>query len=307
MTQTSLKNEVTFEGVGLHTGQASCVTVYPAPPDFGIRFFRMDGNFADNSIPANFRYVVDTLRCTTLGNAQGVKVKTTEHLLAAFVACGISNAKVMIAGEEVPSLDGSARDFVQKFLEAGLLDQQVPQKILKVLKPVTWEDIKTGAHVALLPSDTFEMEFTIDYPLPIGIQSKKTTLVNGSVITTLCSSRTFCLHGEIEQLWANGLGLGGNYDNVAIVDEKSNQYLNTIRYEDEPVNHKMLDAVGDLSLAGYPLLSRFVGYKSGHNANFEILRKLFSDKGNYEIGEAPEAISSMLPGMKVDLSDLPEI
>ena len=307
MTQTSLNHEVTFEGVGLHSGKNTCVTVFPAPPDFGIQFFRMDGEFQDNCIPANFRNVVDTLRCTTLGNSLGVKVKTTEHLLAAFVACGISNAKVMIIGEEIPALDGSAREFVKKFLETGLQNQVAPQKILKVLKPVTWEDSKTDAHVSLLPSDTFEMEFTIEYPLPIGVQKKKTQLVNGSVVNTLSSSRTFCLNGEIEYLWSNGLGLGGNYENVAIVDEKSNRYLNPVRSEDEPVCHKMLDAVGDLSLSGYPILSRFVGYKSGHHANIEILRKLFSDKENYEIVEAPETISSKLPGMKVDLSHLPQI
>lgn len=307
MTQTSLNHEVSFNGVGLHSGQESCVKVFPAPSDFGIQFFRLDGGFQDNCIPADFRNVIDTLRCTTLGNSYGAKVKTTEHLLAAFVACGIRNAKVYITGEEVPVLDGSAREFVQKFLEAGLQDQEVPQKILNVLKPVTWEDSNTGAKVSLLPSDTFEMEFTIEYPLPIGRQSKKTKLINGSVVSTLSSSRTFCLNGEIEYLWSKGLGLGGNYDNVAIVDEKRNEYLYPVRCEDEPVRHKMLDAVGDLSLSGYPILGRFIGFKSGHHANIEILRKLFSDEGNYEIIEAPEFISSMLPGMKANISDLPHI
>ncbi len=307
MTQAALNHEVSFEGAGLHSGERSCVTVLPAPPDFGIQFFRTDGAFQDNCVPANYKNVVDTLRCTTVGNTSGVKVKTIEHLLAAFVACGIRNAKVMISGEEVPALDGSAREFVKKFLTVGLQNQATPQKVLKVLKPVTWEDSRTGSHVAFFPSDTFEMEFTIEYPLPIGKQSKKTELVNGSVVSSLSSSRTFCLNGEIEYLWSNGLGLGGNYENVAIVDEKSNKYVNPVRCEDEPVSHKMLDAVGDLSLSGFPILGLFVGYKSGHHANIEVLRQLFSDKENYEIIEAPETISAMLPGMQAKLSDLPQI
>ncbi|MCY4186742.1 MAG: UDP-3-O-acyl-N-acetylglucosamine deacetylase [Rhodobacteraceae bacterium] len=307
MTQTTVRQEVSFFGAGLHTGKESQVTILPAPSDFGIQFYRTDCEGGNSCIPANFRNVVDTLRCTTLVNSMGMKVKTTEHLLAAFVACGIRNAKVLISGEEIPALDGSAREFVMKFLESGLQSQGTPQKILKVLKPVHCEDTSTGAHASFYPSDTFEMEFTIEYPLPIGKQSKRASLINGSVVSSLSSSRTFCMNGEIEYLWSNGLGLGGNYDNVAIIDEKSNKYLFPVRHEDEPVRHKMLDAVGDLSLSGYPILGLFVGYKSGHHANIEILRKLFSDKDNYEIVDAPEAISSKLPGMKAQLSDLPEI
>ncbi len=307
MTQTSLNNEVSFEGEGLHSGKLSHVTVHSASPDTGIQFFRMDGDFRDNCVPAHFRNVVDTLRCTTLGNSDGVRVKTTEHLLAALVACGIRNAKIEISGEEVPALDGSARTFVKKFLQTGLTDQEAPQKIIRVLKRVTWADTKSDAFVSLYPSDSFEMEFTIEYPLPIGTQSKKTSLVNGSVVTSLSSSRTFCLNSEIEYLWSKGLGLGGNYNNVAVLDEVSNKYLFPLRQPDEPVSHKMLDAVGDLSLSGYPILSRFVGYKTGHHANIEVLRELFSDPENYEIVEASEAISSQLPGMKAKLSDLPQI
>ncbi len=307
MTQSTIKHEVSFVGAGLHSGKNSRITILPAPSDFGIQFYRTDCEGENNCIPANFRNVVDTLRCTTLGNSLGLKVKTTEHLLAAFVACGIRNAKVLISGEEIPALDGSAREFVLKFLETGLQNQGTPQKILKVLKPVHFEDTSTGAHASLYPSDTFEMEFTIEYPLPIGKQSKRASLVNGSVVSSLSSSRTFCMNGEIEYLWSNGLGLGGNCDNVTIIDEKSNKYLYPVRHEDEPVRHKMLDAVGDLSLSGYPILGLFVGYKSGHHANIEILHKLFSDKDNYEIIDAPDSVSSRLPGMKVQLSDLPEI
>ncbi|MDE0531402.1 MAG: UDP-3-O-acyl-N-acetylglucosamine deacetylase [Albidovulum sp.] len=286
---------IVFEGRALHTGVDTWARVVPAPPNTGVVFRRIDIESASNLIPARLDLVVATDYCTKIANESGAAVSTVEHLLAALYCCGIHNAYIELRGPEVPNMDGSAKVFVDRFRNAGKLAQDVPAKVLKILKPVEVANGETFAR--LQPSEVPEMEFTISYPeLEIGNQFKKLELKNGNIANELSECRTFCTTKDIFQLWSMNKALGGTLETTLVVSEQGVLTPNGMRMPDECVGHKMLDAIGDLSLSGGVISGKFIGHLSGHALTIRLLRKLFSTNGAWQFMEADQDFASDLPG-----------
>ena len=277
--------------------------IIPAPANSGINFIRTDVKDVDNVIPARVEYVTDTRLCTRISNKAGVFVCTTEHTMAGLAACGIHNAFIKVNSPELPALDGSALDHARKLLTVGVkkLDEQV--KVIKILKPVRVDENRAWA--SLEPAEFAEMAFNIVFPNPIGNQVRSMNLCNGSIVKHIIDCRTFVLKSDIKKLQKNGYGLGGNRKNVLIADVKENCYEDSPRQMNEPCGHKMLDAVGDLSLAGYPIIGKFTGFKSGHSTTVALLRKMFTDKDAYKIELADSKTAATLPGAGAALDDIP--
>ena len=306
MKQTTLKSPLKIFGKGLHSGKKVSLYLDPAPEKHGVKFYPLKDNQVVDCVPAKVDYVVDTTLCTTISNNPDYRIKTIEHLMAAIFGCGLTNVKIRTEGGEVPAMDGSSLGFFKKILRVGLEIQNAPMRYLKVLQKVFWVDPFNGTKASLLPSDCFEMQYTIDYPEPVGLESKHLLTVNGSVATQLGGSRTFCDKGSIKTLLDNGFGLGGDNKNVVIVDLINHCFENAVRYPDECLRHKLLDAFGDLALAGYPVMGLFVGVKSGHKANVGLIRKLLSNPKTYEIREMNPSIARIMPGAELNYSDLPQ-
>ena len=300
--QTTIDRHVNFHGKGLHNGLAANMTIRPAPADNGFMFVRTDVKNREVVIPATVNSVSHTELCTRLSDKNGYTVSTVEHVLAALVSCGIRNARIEVEGSELPVMDGSARDFVCEILNAGVRSLGRRVSVLKILKVV---QVSVGdAQAALVPSDFAEMDFEIDFPKPIGRQRQELDLSNGSVVRNLTDCRTFVMKGQIAMIQRKRLGLGGGPENVVIADEKNNRFLCELRRPNEPVGHKMLDAVGDLSLAGYPIVGKFVGRRSGHNCTFALLKKLFATPKAFKIHEADVKTANRLPGVGAALQDV---
>ncbi len=305
MSQATVAAPIRVDGRGLHSGIRTRLTILPAAPETGIVFERTDRG---STIPADYRNVRSTQLCTTLANAAGDRVQTVEHLLASLTACGISNAIITVDGPEVPAVDGSALPFARRILAAGVNWQDAPRKVARVLRDVRVEgSARPGVTAGLLPSDRFEMDLTIEFPDPVGVQNKSLCLANGAIASVLGSSRTFCAMSDVKWMQDEGFGLGGTFENVVVIDFEQRAYVSRPRFADECVRHKMLDAVGDLSLAGMPILGKFVGSKSGHETNHKLLCALFADPANYEIILADDAIASCLPGVQLALDDLLDV
>ena len=275
--QKTLKSRISCQGVGLHSGRRVTLVITPAPINTGIRFKRTDGAAAGTTLLASWDNVVDTQLCTTLGNGDGVVIGTIEHLMAAFSGLEIDNAIVEIDGPEVPIMDGSADAFVFLIECAGVVEQAAVRKSIKILKRVTVGNERASATLAPAPFASFD--FALDFPsVAIGRQEKSVRLVNGSFKRELSRARTFGFVEEVELLRKAGLARGGSLDNAIVIS--ADQVLNQegLRYEDEFVRHKMLDAMGDLYLAGAPIQGRFSGSRSGHALNNQLLRALFADE-----------------------------
>jgi UDP-3-O-[3-hydroxymyristoyl] N-acetylglucosamine deacetylase len=279
--QRTLKNPIPCRGVALHSGGECAMTVRPAGPDHGIVFKRTDVTDRDCLVPARWDRVSSTTLCTTISNQDGVEVATIEHFMAALAGCGIDNALIEIDGPEVPIMDGSSAPFVMLFECAGSVEQQVPRRALRVLKPVSVSDGECG--VTALPAPDFSVDFEIDFASPaISERSLDIRLVNGTFNETISRARTFGFMKDIDRLRAAGFALGGSLDNAVVVD--GDRVLNEggLRFDDEFVRHKILDCVGDLYLAGGPMLARVVAHKSGHGFNNKLLRALFADESAWE-------------------------
>jgi len=305
--QKTVKTPVSFEGVGLHSGQPARVTVLPAPANRGIVFRRIDCDARTCEIPARFDLVRQSPLCTLLVNAEGVTVSTVEHLMAALSGCGIHNAVIEVSGPEVPILDGSAAQFVRGFLNAGLRRQDAPVRALRVLKPV---EVRRGLAMAcLVPHETLLIEFAIEFEdAAIGRQKKILNMSNGSFVRELSTSRTFCRQADVEAMQANGLALGGNPgENAVVFDGDRVLSPGGLRHSDEPVRHKMLDALGDLALAGMPILGHYQGLRAGHAVTNDLLIALFADKSAYEIVTCDAAMAAKLPGAGVHWGEVPEV
>lgn len=305
--QNTLKSAVTFRGTGLHTGCAVCLVVKPAPVDHGIWFRRTDITLGDPMVPALWDAVNRSPLCTKLENVSGVSVSTVEHLMAALSGCGIHNALVEIDGPEVPILDGSAAPFVRGFLACGVQRQSAPVWAFEVLKPVTVE--QGGARATLAPSDTLRIDFEIDFSdSAIGHQIKSLNMANGSFVRELCDSRTFCRQSDVDEMHAQGLALGGEAGENAVVFE-GDKVLSPggLRHADEPVRHKMLDALGDLALAGAPILGHYYGVKAGHSLTNTLLRALFDTPGAVRLVECDAEMASRLPGAGVVWDEIPAV
>lgn len=291
-------------GIGLHTGRPVRVAVRPASAEHGIWFRRVDLRDRDNLIPALYENVCDTQLCTKIANDAGASVSTIEHLMAAFAGCGITNALVEVDGPELPIMDGSASRFVREIMRAGIQQLDEPARVLRILAPVS---LTIGdAFAALVPSETLEIDFSIDFTdAAIGTQSRRLTMANGAFVHELADCRTFCRQSEVDAMQSNGMALGGSYDNAIVVDGANVLNPGGFRRVDECVRHKMLDALGDLSLAGAPILGRYQGIRAGHGITNALLRKLFATPGAWEMVEATPEILHRLPGAGVSLSDLP--
>ncbi len=302
--QTTVSKPIIFEGIGLHKGLRSKLAILPAPADYGICFKRNDIELGDRFVPAVLGNVVNSELCTRIENSDGVSISTIEHLMAALAGCGINNALLEIDGPEVPILDGSALAFVKEILRTGIKLQKQSLRAVRVLKTVEYKK-KASAWAKFEPNASPKMSFSIEFPEEaIGNQSKTLDMSNGSFVRELCDSRTFCRYSEVEAMRSKGLALGGSYENAVVVDGKNVLSPGGFRHSDEPVRHKMLDALGDIALAGFPILGHYIGYRAGHGITHGLLNTLFSDPENFEIISCGKGIINNLPGVGVKLSEI---
>lgn len=269
--QRTINSKITFEGTGLHTGQNAKVELVPATVDTGITFLRKDIE-SPSLIKANSYSILDPdkfPRRTSIG-ADGVYVHTVEHLMAAFHLLGIDNAQVNIWGDEIPGLDGSAKDFVDRMQEVGWKEQELQRNRLIVKEPLWVEE--DSASIIVLPSSNLRMSYVLDYDNPLIGSGYIDVILNGSLNSNIYEARTFCLEGEVKPLLDMGLGKGANYKNTLVVSGKG-ILDNKLRFNDEFVKHKILDLIGDLYLAG-PIRGHVIAVKGGHSLNIKLLQKL---------------------------------
>lgn len=300
--QTTLKRAATLVGMGLHSGRPARLVLRPAF-EGGIVFRRIDITDRDNVIPARFDLVTDTRLCTLLSNEAGASIGTVEHVMAALAGTGITHALIDIDGPEVPIMDGSALRFVQAILRVGLQPVDGPLTAIRVLKTV--RDVQGDVISELSPAEALSIQFEIEFPdAAIGRQARTLSMVNGSFVHELADCRTFCRRVEVETMQANGLALGGSLDNAVVVE--GDRVLNPggFRRADECVRHKMLDALGDLALAGAPILGAYSGVRAGHGATNRLLRKLFATPEAFEFVTLDAEEAAQLPGVGVSVADL---
>jgi UDP-3-O-[3-hydroxymyristoyl] N-acetylglucosamine deacetylase len=280
--QKTLRNVIRAKGVGLHTGEQVCLTMRPAPPDTGIIFRRVDLTPAVE-IPARLENVADTRLSTALGH-ETVRISTVEHLLSAFSGLGIDNAIVELSAAEVPIMDGSAGPFVFLIQSAGIEEQPVAKSFLRIRRRVEVSDGDKWAR--FLPHKGFKVGFTIDFSHPLFRGRHTRTEIDftrTSFVREVSRARTFGFMRDIEKLREERLALGGNLDNAVVLDDYRVVNEDGLRYDDEFVKHKVLDAVGDLYLLGYSLIGAFSGHKSGHALNNRLLRELVRQEDAWEI------------------------
>lgn len=280
--QRTLKNIIRATGIGLHSGEKVYLTLRPAAVDTGIVFRRMDLDPVVE-IPALAKNVGETTMSTTLVKGD-VKVDTVEHLLSAMAGLGIDNAYVELSASEVPIMDGSAGPFVFLIQSAGLEEQDAPKEFIRILREVTVEDGEKRA--TFVPFEGFKVGFEIDFDHPVFEGRTQTACVDfssTSFVKEVSRARTFGFMRDIEFLRTNNLALGGSVDNAIVVDENSVLNEDGLRYEDEFVKHKILDAIGDLYLLGKSLIGEFRGYKSGHALNNLLLRTLLEQPDAWEV------------------------
>ena len=281
--QRTFKNEISFSGIGLHSGKISQVIIKPSEVNSGINFLRTDvSDISKNTlIKALWHNVSSTTLSTTISNGD-VSVSTIEHLMSALSGMHIDNALILIDGPEIPIMDGSSKPFVELFEKSGVVKQDEYRKILKIIKEV--EVSKGDSFVKILPSDYFSIDFEIVFDSHlIHRQSCHLQLLNGNYKTDIASARTFGFEREVQGLRERGYALGGSLENAVVVGDHNILNKEGLRFEDEFVRHKMLDSIGDLYLAGYPVQGYFCGKKSGHYLNNQLLSKLLSDHTNFEI------------------------
>lgn len=279
--QKTLRAPISCTGVGLHSGTKVTLTLRPSAPDTGIVFRRTDITSGSAEIAAHYENVTDTRLCTLLSNEDGATISTIEHLMAALAGCEVDNVIIEVSGPEVPIMDGSAQPFVFLIESAGIETQSAPRRAIRVLKPV--EVRKGNAVAALLPGTGFSVNFEIDFDSKaIARQRYDGQAINGVFKSEISRARTFGFAHEVEAMRKAGLGRGGSLENAVVVD--GDRILNEegLRFDDEFVRHKVLDAVGDLYLAGAPLIGRFEGVRTGHMFNNEVLRALFADPTAWE-------------------------
>ncbi len=286
LNQKTIKNSISFSGVGLHTGVSVNVSIKPANPDTGIIFKRVDLN-TNNIVYPNYLNVCNTSLNTTISNEFGVKVSTVEHLMGALFGLGIDNVLIELDNEEVPILDGSAKEFIEKIIPAGLEVSQAPIKIIKINKKIKFND--GDRSISIEPSKlSLDINFELNYKNPvIGTQSNKINVYQDD-LQDIFNSRTFCLFEDIEAIKKVGLAKGGSLDNAVVV--KDNEILNEggLRNSKEFVNHKILDCIGDLFTSGYRIIGSINCHKGGHFLTNELLKRVFNDNANFSLIEIKE-------------------
>lgn len=305
--QTTLKSPISFTGCGLHTGVTSTLTIRPAAAEHGIWFSRTDIALGDRLIPARWDVVLRSPLCTKLENSAGLQVSTVEHVMAALAGCGVHNALIEIDGPEVPILDGSAVPFVRGIMQRGLRRLAAPVRAFEVLKTVRVTDGMASA--TLSPADTLRIDFEISFDdAAIGHQHKSLVMNNGSFARELCDSRTFCRQSDVDLMRANGLALGGTSgENAVVFDGDRVLSPGGLRHSDEPVRHKMLDALGDLALAGAPLVGLYTGVRAGHTLTNQLLRELFATPGAVRMVTCDAEMAALLPGAGLVWDEIPQV
>jgi UDP-3-O-[3-hydroxymyristoyl] N-acetylglucosamine deacetylase len=282
--QTTLRAPVTLRGYGVHSGAPASLTLHPASSNHGIVFLRTglaDGG--DRLIPARQSHVSATALCTVIGEAASGSVATIEHLMSALAGLGVDNTLIEIGGPEMPIMDGSASAFVEAIQGTGIISLASPRRYVRVLKTVRVEQGKGFAE--LRPYDRgFRLDVEIDFDSPvIGRQRKVFDLDPANYVREIARARTFGLMRDVEALWKAGFALGASLENTVAVGENAVVNPEGLRFEDEFARHKVLDAIGDLALAGHPILGLFKSYCGGHKMNVNVLEKLFSDRSNFAI------------------------
>ena len=279
--QKTLRNEINFKGIGLHTGNKVSMKIFPAREDAGIVFRRRIGNKVI-LIKANYRNVQSTKLCTRLSDGSGNSVSTVEHILSALYALDVDNVIIELNSNEIPVYDGSARDFVKKIKKVGFEEQESFKKFIKIKKNI---EVKFGnKYVRVCPFDNTLISTEIDYDHKIiGKQSISIILTPQIYESQICSARTFGFLKDVESLRKNGLALGGSLDNAIVLDEKNVLNENGLRFSDEFVRHKLLDFIGDISLSGYKILGSFFSSHPGHEVNNQLLKKVFQSPDNWEL------------------------
>ena len=302
LNQKTINQDITFNGIGLHSGLAVTMTVKPAAPNSGIIFKRIDLK-ENNVVVPNIFNVSSAVFCTTISNDHGVSVSTIEHLMGALYGLGIDNALIEIDNQEVPILDGSAKLFVEAISKIGIKNSDTPIKIIKILRKIEFVD--GNKTITIEPSKIsldidFELKYTNEF---IGTQ-RNSVKVFESDLSDIYNSRTFCLFEDIEKLKELGLAKGGTIDNAIVV--KGNQVLNQngLRNQKEFVNHKILDCMGDLYLAGYKIIGKIVCSQGGHKLTNQLLRKVFENDENFSLIEITE---KNLPNSFINKSHLRSI
>ncbi len=286
LNQKTIKNNVSFSGVALHSGLDVEISIKPAEPNFGIVFKRIDLK-NNNLVYPNFMNVTNTSLNTTIENEFGVKVSTIEHLMGALFGLGIDNALIEINNEEVPILDGSAKVFIEKIISAGIEISTSPIKIIKINKEVNFSDGER--YISIKPSTlNLDIDFKLKYKNPIiGNQRNKFSVYEDD-LTDVYNSRTYCLYEDIEIIKKNGLAKGGSLENAIVV--KNTEILNPegLRNDKEFVNHKILDCIGDLYTTGYRIVASLECSQGGHFLTNQLLRKVFKDRENFSLIEIKE-------------------
>jgi len=302
LNQKTLNRDITFKGVGLHSGANVTMTVKPAKPNSGILFKRVDLK-ENNIIVPNIFNVSSAVFCTTIANESGVSISTIEHLMGALYGLGIDNALVEIDNQEVPILDGSAKLFIEAISKTGIKNSEAPIKIIKIQKRIEFNDGKKT--ISIEPSKvSLDIDFELKYENNLIGTQRNFVNVFESDLTDIYNSRTFCLFEDIEKLKKMGLAQGGSLDNAIVV--KDNEILNEegLRNKKEFVNHKILDCMGDLYLAGYKIIGKIVCSQGGHKLTNQLLRKVFQQDENFSLIEITE---KHLPNTFINKSHLRSI
>lgn len=281
--QRTIKQAVRASGIGLHSGRKVFMSLLPAGPDTGILFRRTDlpGSV---EVPADATLLREAVMCSTLVADDGTKIMTVEHLMSALAGLGVDNCLVELSSAEVPIMDGSAGPFVFLIQSAGIQEQDAPKRFLRIRQPVQVQDGDKWARFE--PFDGFRLSFSIDFKHPVFKHSAQQAVVEFSTanyVREVSRARTFGFMRELDTLRANNLGLGASLDNVVALDEYRVVNADGLRYEDEFVRHKILDAVGDLYLLGHPVIGAYTAYKSGHALNNTLVRAVLDDPSAYEI------------------------
>jgi UDP-3-O-[3-hydroxymyristoyl] N-acetylglucosamine deacetylase len=280
VNQRTLRQSITYVGIGLHSGKNVSMTVHPAEAGSGIHFLRKDVPMGEGLIPARWYNVVDTSLSTAIGNEYGFRVDTVEHLMAALSGCGVDNALIELDGPEVPIMDGSSHPFVSMIERIGTVDQDSPRHAIWIQRPI---EVRDGDKYAILmPSDTPRITVEIDFEHDaIGTQVLSVEMINEAFHHQVSRARTFGFAHQIEALRKQGLARGGSLRNAILVDGDRIINEEGLRFNDEFVRHKILDAFGDLALAGVPIMAHYYGRKPGHELNSKLMTQMFEDRSSW--------------------------
>jgi UDP-3-O-[3-hydroxymyristoyl] N-acetylglucosamine deacetylase len=291
--QRTIKESLAFTGIGLHSGRRVHLELSPAAPNTGITFVRKDeGGARIQAVPKNFS---TTFYATSIASG-GHEVQTVEHLMAALYSCGIDNAEISVDGPEIPIMDGSSSPFIFMIHEAGTKIQTREREFLRILKPVKLQEEDKG--IAIYPCDSYRVTYTIDFNHPVVQRQSRSLIVSEeSFVDEVAPARTFGFLKDVEMLRRNGLALGGSTENAIVIGE--NHILNSnLRFSDEFVRHKILDAIGDLSFFGNRIRGHVVAHKAGHSMHIALVNEVLKDPSAYELVKASELAPELAPGLQ---------